>query len=78
MERKKLTEYQNIIGYIITELYSKIDFYIFNIETEYDYISIFNFRLGKLYIIKLNIFDSFKYPICFFIFIKIWVIPRNE
>uniref|UniRef100_UPI003F4B41E6 hypothetical protein n=1 Tax=Brachyspira catarrhinii TaxID=2528966 RepID=UPI003F4B41E6 len=58
MERKKLTEYQNLIGYIITELYSKIDFYIFNIETEYDYISIFNFRLGKLYIIKLNIFDK--------------------
>lgn len=56
MERKKLTKYKNIIGHIITELYSKIDVYFFNIEIEYDYISIFNFRIGKLYIIKLNIF----------------------
>ena len=55
MERKKLTKYKNIIGHIITELYSKIDVYIFNIEIEYDYISIFNFRIGKLYIIRLSL-----------------------
>lgn len=55
MERKKLTKYKNIIGHIITELYSKIDVYIFNIEIEYDYISIFNFRIGKLYIISLSL-----------------------
>lgn len=54
MERKKLTKYKNIIGHIITELYSKIDVYIFNIEIECDDI-FFNFRIGKLYIIRLSL-----------------------